>query len=155
MSCSNPHRRIKVGTALQLAISFYQLSLSFFTRNSHFFYLCLFVICENLNSFKRQNKTCFIETCFIETCFIINCVGWTVRPFGSLPRTTFFMFSLNNSFSLKKMKKKVHEDYPIFLQFYTCVKIFIRIERIKNIFFACTVPLRASLIISEPQLMTD
>ena len=65
----------------------------------------------------------------------INCVGWTVRPFGLLPRIPFFSFSVNNSFSMKKLEKKFNAFTPVYFRFYLCVQIFITIERIIKIFF--------------------
>ena len=42
----------------------------------------------------------------------VNFIGWTVRPFGSLPRTPFFIFLWTSRFPWRKGKKN-HEVYPI------------------------------------------
>ena len=46
MSCSNPHKRIKLDTALQFAIRFLSFIYAFFLLEISVF-LCLVFICEN------------------------------------------------------------------------------------------------------------
>ena len=57
-------------------------------------------------NFEKKNSLLFCKAENSASIDIsIDCVGWTVRPFGSLPQTPFFTFSVNNSLSMKKMEK--------------------------------------------------
>ena len=64
----------------------------------------------------------------------------TVRFVAANP---FFMFSVNNSFSMKKMEKKFMTVTAFYFWFYMCVQVFITIERI--IFFLANGPLKFSV----------
>ena len=80
----------------------------------------------------------------LRLCQLCSLNRSTVRPFGSLPRPHYFTFSVNNSFSMKKLEKNFMTVTPFYFQFYIWVQSFIRIERLKTFFFCLYNPLNSS-----------
>ena len=65
----------------------------------------------------------------------IHCVGWTFRPFGSLPRTPFYRFSVKNSFSMKKMEKSSEQLPTLFSISQMCVNVHHNLVKNQDFFF--------------------
>ena len=74
MSCSYPHKRIKLDTALQFAISFYQLFFIFFSFRNQRFFVCLLFICENLCSLKCKTKLVSLKLVSLNS--LDRILGW-------------------------------------------------------------------------------
>ena len=86
---------------------------------------------ENLClQFCRTHNSASIDTS-------INCIGSTVRFVAGDP--LFLRFFVNNSFSMKKMEKKVHDGYPIlFLILHMCANFHQNRTYNKDFFWAYT-----------------
>ena len=98
---------------------------------------------ENWNVFRKKNSPLFCRALNSALNDIsINCVGWTVRLFGSLTRTLFLRFLWITHFLWRK-RKKVHDRYSILLPtLRMCTNLHQIWTNNKDFFsFACTVPL--------------
>ena len=74
-----------------------------------------FIFCRANKSFSINKK--------------IDSSGRTINPLFYLPWTPFFQFSVNDSFSMKKMVKSTRK-FPSYFRFYMCRNFFITIGRI-------------------------